>query len=591
MNKSVNLSEQDLITFKEDCSHNTSKESQSTSTSSISKSSSLLSYSANSSQLNLSSEAVETRHETKPLNSFSPNRRINTKQQFRVEHFDFFKVNTESIFTQDCDNNFSRDHKLASYLETEIKKHLDELENIVASGSNNKTAKKSDTEEFSNEENSDVIPFDECEYEKIAISSSSAEFTAKKPQMLDQSIESSESSGSMAMSSSDSNSENKKETKETSLMKNSRTESEINDMKKFSRTRHRLAHQRKNSVYNDLSYYYSLTDVKCIALDDDEEEKNISSSSLSSSSPSSSASSSRRTYSSQSLDEDHDFFGKLQKSITLPKTNEMTHLGSIDAHLPRSKSSLSLHSNTSSIEKSDRVSEMPRSFYSNPNHKSLSEYCMNDILKQKRRRRLIRFLKGNQAEFLEKMRFHRRSSLKSLALSDFADESDESGAPTPIRRQKRSKCNICISDNCVGYSGIKDGAECDDEADEEDFYQANLTPTTTTNSSLETSSSLNPESPVDTETSPAKVNNDNKPETTKPINLSNDNNQISNNSTAVVNNENGNLAVPGIDETSTTNTDVSDPHWDGYTVRLKDYYTFLRIKHIFQAFLNIVCTK
>ena len=312
--------------------------------------------------------------------------------------------------------------------------------------------------------------------------------------------------------------------------KNSRTESELSSMKKMGRNqRHRgksLAYQRKSSVYNDLSYYYSLTDVKSYEDEEEDEEKHISSSSLSSSSPSSSVSSSRRTYSSQSLDDD---FEMLPEPI-------------------RSKSSTSLNSDKSSAEKSDRVCEMP-GLYRNANHKSLSDYCMSDILKQKRRRRLIRYFKGKRGEFLEKW----RGSVRSLTeLSDLADESDESGAPIrPRQQQHRSnKCNKCESNTY-----LKD--------DEEELYRANSI--TANNSSIETFSSANPESQIDTEnsSSPAKSNPIN--EEIKEL-LSKQEINLSPIENSVANNEMANLNTVGVDETSTTNTDVSDPHWDGYTV-------------------------
>ena len=100
-------------------------------------------------------------------------------------------------------------------------------------------------------------------------------------------------------------------TESFSKMKTSRTESEIsNKLNKSHRTHSQNRHSRKNhpsALTNNLSHYYSLTDVKYYNIDDNEDENVLSTtSSISSSSLSSSASftSSARSNSEQSFDED-----------------------------------------------------------------------------------------------------------------------------------------------------------------------------------------------------------------------------------------------------------------------------------------------
>lgn len=119
-----------------------------------------------------------------------------------------------------------------------------------------------------------------------------------------------------------------------SNMKTSRTESAISS--KLSSHRHHQRANRKHgstnfpALTNDLSHYYSLTDVKYYNIDDNEDENVLSTtSSISTSSLSSSESftSSARSNSEQSFDEDSLYLRKqtpkLQKSITLPSFGKL----------------------------------------------------------------------------------------------------------------------------------------------------------------------------------------------------------------------------------------------------------------------------
>lgn len=138
--------------------------------------------------------------------------------------------------------------------------------------------------------------------------------------VLNNSTESSESS----LSGINMSNEIKKSTALSSKMKSSRTESEICSKLKHVSRKDRKTHN-SHALSNNLSHYYSLTDVKYYNIDDNDDENILSTSSISTSSLSSSASftSSTRSYSELSFDDDT-FMGKrlsyprLQKSITLP---------------------------------------------------------------------------------------------------------------------------------------------------------------------------------------------------------------------------------------------------------------------------------
>lgn len=116
-----------------------------------------------------------------------------------------------------------------------------------------------------------------------------------------------------------------------SNMKTSRTESAISNKLSLHHHHHHRVNRKHGStnfpaLTNDLSHYYSLTDVKYYNIDGNEDENALSTtSSISASSLSSSESftSSARSNSEQSFDEDSLYLrkqtpNKLQKSITLP---------------------------------------------------------------------------------------------------------------------------------------------------------------------------------------------------------------------------------------------------------------------------------
>ena len=139
--------------------------------------------------------------------------------------------------------------------------------------------------------------------------------------ILNNSTESSESS----LSGMNINNEIKKSTAMTSKMKSSRTESEICNKFKHSISRKNRKTRNSHTLTNNLSHYYSLTDVKYYNIDDNDDENILSTSSISTSSLSSSASftSSTRSYSELSFDDDSFMtkrisYPRLQKSITLP---------------------------------------------------------------------------------------------------------------------------------------------------------------------------------------------------------------------------------------------------------------------------------
>jgi hypothetical protein len=197
------------------------------------------------------------------------------------------------------------------------------------------------------------------------------------------------------------------------VMKTSRTESELNtklnsDALDISSPKSK---QKRRRLANDMSYYYSLTDVKYYNLDGDEDgdendfgadTSETSSESHQTTSSASSSSSSLNNFKQSNISLKSDSLpnkkadkmaiidNKLQKSITLPNANEISSycLGLNLSTCKSSKSSslsssivsasvspaTSLSSFQSSLAVANRVSA---SIYKNKAHKSYSDYAMS----------------------------------------------------------------------------------------------------------------------------------------------------------------------------------------------------------------------
>ena len=223
---------------------------------------------------------------------------------------------------------------------------------------------------------------------------------------------------------------------------------------------------RKNfsALTNDLSHYYSLTDVKYYNIDDNDEV--LSSSSLSSSSFSSSTSfsSSSRSYSSQSFEDDEfklknlpdNDKKRLHKSITLPNANEIASL------VFGSKESPLTAPDITDAELDDKpVTESTALFKKSPFNKSLSDYCMSSSAnnqavcqnQQQQLQRRRRYLKaahhvsdkiqnGNEADDEDKYDEPTLNNVTSdTKLADQDDDAAETTQPTPLNDMKLEKVN------------------------------------------------------------------------------------------------------------------------------------------------------
>ena len=193
------------------------------------------------------------------------------------------------------------------------------------------------------------------------------------------------------------------------VMKTSRTESELNtklNSDELEISSSNKSKQKRRRLANDMSYYYSLTDVKYYNIDEDGDENDFSSETSSEShkttSSASSSSSSLNNFKQSNISLKSDLLpnkktdkmtiidNKLQKSITLPNANEISSycLGLNLSTCKSSKSSslsssivsasvspaTSLSSFQSSLALANRVSS---SIYKNKAYKSYSDYCMS----------------------------------------------------------------------------------------------------------------------------------------------------------------------------------------------------------------------
>lgn len=241
----------------------------------------------------------------------------------------------------------------------------------------------------------DIIPFDKCEYEKIAITASSTSTILNRRH-----INSSQSrqvakylskscfnlrSINLNLTMSVENLNEAENTfrqlnNENSSVKTSLTESELDCTKMMSQKRRRSSrlHRRK-----DLSYYYSLTNVKYYNIDDEETFNELESNSRPGYQSNSSLNSSDHSWTSN---KSSDLNGRIQKSFTMPSqlsSHDTVASKSSKGEKNKSWSSLSssgtvsssLTSLSSSLSGSYNLNR-PQSLYIQPNYKSYSDYCV-----------------------------------------------------------------------------------------------------------------------------------------------------------------------------------------------------------------------
>lgn len=287
--------------------------------------------------------------------------------------------------------------------------------------------------------NDDIIPFDECEYEKIicySTSSTLANLAANQHQnrtrfvyvrLLSKSLNEnlnrprsfllrrtmSTNDLSLFESSTPLQPELELEldTEPCKELKTSLTEPEIKNLTNTTGRRHhhhnRFKRNKSNSSYlnrtsNDLSYYYSLTNVKYNAADDDYVEESANeqpskclSSSLSSISSSQSAKTTNKTSEEEMDESEHEPERessnpyKIQKSITLPNANEILNfyqnhqvfnktrsISSTDVSAVLEDSSSSVEVSGSNTSNTSSGQQAAAAQFYRCNHKSLSDYCM-----------------------------------------------------------------------------------------------------------------------------------------------------------------------------------------------------------------------
>ena len=266
---------------------------------------------------------------------------------------------------------------------------------------------------------------------------------------------------------------------------------------------------RKNfsALTNDLSHYYSLTDVKYYNIDDNDEV--LSSSSLSSSSFSSSTSfsSSSRSYSSQSFEDDEfklknlpdNDKKRLHKSITLPNANEIASLVFNSCIKPKESPFTTTDITDAELEDKPAV-ESVALFKKSPFNKSLSDYCMSSSVNNHAA------CQNQQQQLQRRRRYLKAAHHVSDKIQNGNEADDEDKYDEPTLNNVTSDTKLVDQDDDAAESTIPQDTKLE-KVNEEVFM------------------SIVADRPLPAETSNAAVT----------------------------------------EEVNAVNTEMSDPHWDGYT--------------------------
>ena len=465
----------------------------------------------------------------------------------------------------------------------------------------------------------DVIPFDASEYEKI-LTSTMEKYSDNSNQKLD--------------------CENLVCAKENELNESKnhihtdtydQTESEINEREsQFNNELNNL-----KNLKNDLSYYYSLTDIKYCMFDDDDKDKDHikanKKSSLKSQKSSFSSLSSSLSRSSSSLNNNSNEFNslnsnyfeckkysnKLQKSVTLPNANDINNSNfenlnnsitiSNNNRFKSYSSNISLNSRNKTALKSTKNKMNSKNDYEKQCRlRKLNELSKNKYYLLKENKKAMNLSKSLKIVDISNKVYMKKIRKFRNYLSKKTDNSDEADYDDNIEEDDYDQDESFLSDfndndydydydyNCLVTSINNENERfhlenisCYNNNEDEGIYKKdsgiskcfcsafskNSTSAYDTCSNLSSNISPNNTANLSFHSKSIPTDRTEKMESLDFVNskknltlLNCDDKTDIKNKTLLFESNNIPLKLNIVDESSTTCTDVSDPHWDGYTV-------------------------